>query len=298
MTKRTPGEKAFDGLNVLLMVLFMVTWLYPFIYVLAISLNDAIDSNLGGIYLFPRKLTLESYRIIFLSQDLLRASFMSIARTALGTVLTVLCSSMFAYTFTRPDYVFYKAQKFIFFAAMFLGGAALIPQYMLYRSIGILNHFSVYIFPAMVNLWFVILFRSYYVQLPAGLEEAAYMDGANELTVYIRILMPLSIPMVATIALFSAVAQWNSWYDTLFFANTEELKTLQFRMMEIMLRAESTRLLEQASRSIGRMAAGRTADPQSLRMAITIITTVPIVMIYPFLQRYFIKGMLVGSMKG
>jgi len=124
------------------------------------------------------------------------------------------------------------------------------------------------------------------------------MDGASELTVYFRILLPLSIPMVATIALFSAVSQWNSWFDTLFFANKEELKTLQFRMMEIMLRVQSTRLLEQASRKIGRMAAGRTADPNSLRMAITIITTVPIVMVYPFLQRYFIKGMLVGSMKG
>lgn len=298
MIKRTTGEVAFDIVNVTIMVLLLVTWLYPFIYVLAISLNDATDSALGGIYLWPRKPTLESYRIIFVSSDLLRAFLMSVSRTVLGTLLTVLCSSMFAYAFTRPDFIAYKALKLVFFAAFFLGGGALIPVYMLYRSIGILNRFAVYIVPALVNLWFVILFRTYYMQLPDGLQEAAIIDGANELQIRARILLPLSIPMVATIALFSAVSQWNSWFDTLYFANKDELKTLQFRMMEIMLRLQATRLLAQASRTIGRRAAGVQTDPVSIRMAITIITTVPIVMIYPFLQRYFIKGMLVGSMKG
>lgn len=295
---RTTGEKAFDAVNVFFMLLLTVTWLYPFLYVLAISLNEATDSNLGGIYLLPRKFSLASYQIVFMSENLVRAFFVSVARTGIGTVAAVLCSSMFAYTFTRPDYMIYKFQKVFFFTAMFLGVGALIPRYMLFRSLGLLNNFAVYILPLMLNLWYVILFRTFFVQLPDGLEEAAYMDGASELTVYFRILLPLAIPMVATVALFAAVQQWNMWQDTLFFANTENLKTLQFRMMEIMLRAESNQMLMQASRSLGRQVAGRETDPRSIRMAITIITTVPIVMVYPFLQKYFIKGMLVGSMKG
>lgn len=298
MIKRSIGEKAFDTANVLLMILFTITWLYPFIYVLAISLNEALDSNLGGIYFFPRKFSIESYRVLFRSDDLPRAFFISVSRTVIGTVLTVFCSSMFAYVFTRPDFMIYKPMKVIFFAAMFLGGGALIPVYMLYRSLGLLNRFAVYIVPAMVNLWFVILFRTFYVQLPKGLQEAALMDGANELVIYFRIMLPLSIPMVATIALFSSVYQWNSWFDTLYFANKDALKTLQFRMMEIMLRAQAAKLLRQASDKIGRPIPIRAADPRSLRMAITIITTVPIVIVYPFLQKYFLKGMLVGSMKG
>jgi len=272
--------------------------LYPFIYVGAISFNEAADSNRGGIYLFPRKFTFDSYLVVIRNHNLLSTAIVSVARTVLGTLLTVLCSSMFAYAFTKPNLIIYKPMKFIFFAAMFLGGGALIPVYMLYRFLGLLNNFAVYIIPAAVNLWFVILFSTYYMQLPKGLEEAALVDGANELKIYFTIMLPLSTPMLATVGLYSAVGQWNSWHDTLFFTSREALKTLQFLMMEIMQKAEAGAMVSRAAQKIGSVRNVQTVDPASVRAAITIVTTIPIVLVYPFLQKYFIKGMLVGSMKG
>ncbi|HBM81568.1 MAG TPA: sugar ABC transporter permease [Clostridiaceae bacterium] len=296
--KKTLGEKIFDVINGLLLVLMSVTMLYPFIYILAISLNEAADSNRGGIYFLPRKFTFDSYRIIFENKNLLGAAGISVSRTVIGTILTVLCSAMFAYVFTKPKYFIYKPMKVIFFIAMFLGGGSLIPTYMLYRTLGLMNKFAVYIIPGMVNLWFVILFRTYFTQLPAGLEEAAVIDGANELVIFFKLMLPLSTPMLATITLFSAVAQWNSWQDTLFFTTSESLKSLQYVMMEIMQKASASSMISMAAMKLGRVGRVQTVDPMSVRMAITIVTTIPIVLVYPFLQKYFIKGMLIGSMKG
>jgi len=297
--KKSTGERIFDTYLYVSMFFLAMIWIYPFIYISAISLNEAADSAMGGIYFFPRKFSLDSYKIIFLSGELFSAFNMSVARTVLGAVVSLICSSMFAYTFTRNDFIIYKQLKFIFFLAMFIGGGALIPTYMLYRSLHILNKFWVYILPAMLNLWHVVLFRTFYMQLPKGLEEVAYIDGANELQVYLKVMLPLSLPMIATVGLFNAVGQWNSWRDTLFFANREELKTLQFRMMEILLRTQSTQMIREAAKYIGgRAQTAQTADPQSVRMAITMVTTIPIILVYPFLQKYFIKGMLIGSMKG
>ncbi|MCM8901464.1 carbohydrate ABC transporter permease [Caldicoprobacter algeriensis] len=296
--KKSLGEKIFDWVNGVLLTVMAASMVYPFIYVLAISLNEAADSNRGGIFFLPRKFTLDSYRIVFENNDLVNAALVSVGRTVIGTVLTVLCSAMFAYVFTKPEYIIYKPMKVIFFMAMFLGGGALIPVYMLYRSLGLLNSFAVYIIPYLVNLWFVILFRTYYIQLPKALEEAALIDGANELRIFFTIILPLSTPMIATIALFAAVDQWNSWRDTLFFTSKESLKTLQFVMMEVMQKAQARTMITRAAMKMQRIRQVQTADPVSVRMAITIVTTVPIVCVYPFLQKYFIKGMLVGSMKG
>jgi putative aldouronate transport system permease protein len=186
----------------------------------------------------------------------------------------------------------------IFFVAMFVGAGALIPTYMLYRTLGLLNNFAVYVIPYMVSPWFVILFRTYFMGLPQELEEAAYIDGANDLRIFVSVILPLSLPMLATVGLFSMVMQWNMWRDTLFFANKEPLKTLQFKMQEILLAAQSKAMIVESGSFSKRIADAQTTDPKSVRMAITIVTTIPIVMVYPFLQKYFIKGMLVGSMKG
>ncbi|HEY5584104.1 MAG TPA: carbohydrate ABC transporter permease [Ruminiclostridium sp.] len=296
--KKAIGASIFDLVNRILLTIMSATMIYPFIYVLAISLNKAADSNRGGIYFFPRQFTLDSYRIVFDNNELLQAAMVSIGRTVIGTSLTILCSAMFAYVFTKPNYFIYKPMKFIFFMAMFLGSGALIPVYMLYRSLDLLNKFSVYILPVLISTWFVILFRTYFLQLPNGIEEAAVIDGANELRIFFCIIIPLSTPMIATIGLFAAVDQWNAWRDTLFFTSNDLLKPLQFVMMEIMQKAQASTMITRAAMKMSRVGQVRTADPMSVRMAITIITTVPIVLVYPFLQKYFIKGMMIGSMKG
>lgn len=292
------GERIFDAVNNLILLLIALSMLYPFVYVLAISLNDPNDSQLGGIWLYPRVLSLESYKIIFSDPSLLQALWISVSRTVLGTVLTVFGCSMFAYVFTRNEFVLYKPLKGFFFFAMFFGGGGLIPTYLLYLNLGLYDNFLVYIIPTIINLWYVTLFRTYFRSIPGELLEAARIDGAGELAIYWRVLLPVSKPIIATITLFSAVAQWNSYRDTLYYTVDKNLRSLQYIVMEIIKKAEGSQMIDRAEMFEIFHGDASMADPVSLRMAITICTVVPIVMVYPFLQKHFMKGMMIGSMKG
>lgn len=296
--RKGPGERIFDAVNYTPLFLIALSMLYPFLYVLAISLNDPNDSQLGGIWLYPRKLSFESYKIIFSDPSLLQALGISVARTVLGTVLTVLGCSMFAYVFTRNEFIIYKPLKGFFFFAMFFGGGGLIPTYLLYLHLGLYDNFLVYIIPNIINLWYVTLFRTYFKSVPGELLDAARIDGAGDFQVYSRVLMPVSKPIVATITLFSAVSQWNSYRDTLYYTVNKNLRTLQYIVMEIIKKAEGSHMIDRAEMFEIFHGDASLADPVSLRMAITICTVVPIVMVYPFLQKYFMKGMMIGSMKG
>ena len=292
------GERIFDVVNNLILLLIALSMLYPFVYVLAISLNDPNDSQLGGIWLYPRVLSLESYKIIFSDPSLLQALWISVSRTVLGTVLTVFGCSMFAYVFTRNEFVLYKPLKGFFFFAMFFGGGGLIPTYLLYLNLGLYDNFLVYIIPTIINLWYVTLFRTYFRSIPGELLEAARIDGAGEFAIYWRVLLPVSKPIIATITLFSAVAQWNSYRDTLYYTVDKNLRSLQYIVMEIIKKAEGSQMIDRAEMFEIFHGDASMADPVSLRMAITICTVVPIVMVYPFLQKHFMKGMMMGSMKG
>ena len=292
------GERIFDAVNNLILLLIALSMLYPFVYVLAISLNDPNDSQLGGIWLYPRVLSLESYKIIFSDPSLLQALWISVSRTVLGTVLTVFGCSMFAYVFTRNEFVLYKPLKGFFFFAMFFGGGGLIPTYLLYLNMGLYDNFLVYIIPTIINLWYVTLFRTYFRSIPGELLEAARIDGAGEFAIYWRVLLPVSKPIIATITLFSAVAQWNSYRDTLYYTVDKNLRSLQYIVMEIIKKAEGSQMIDRAEMFEIFHGDASMADPVSLRMAITICTVVPIVMVYPFLQKHFMKGMMIGSMKG
>lgn len=292
------GERIFDAVNNLILLLIALSMLYPFVYVLAISLNDPNDSQLGGIWLYPRVLSLESYKIIFSDPSLLQALWISVSRTVLGTVLTVFGCSMFAYVFTRNEFVLYKPLKGFFFFAMFFGGGGLIPTYLLYLNLGLYDNFLVYIIPTIINLWYVTLFRTYFRSIPGELLEAARIDGAGEFAIYWRVLLPVSKPIIATITLFAAVAQWNSYRDTLYYTVDKNLRSLQYIVMEIIKKAEGSQMIDRAEMFEIFHGDASMADPVSLRMAITICTVVPIVMVYPFLQKHFMKGMMIGSMKG
>ena len=292
------GERIFDVVNNLILLLIALSMLYPFVSVLAISLNDPNDSQLGGIWLYPRVLSLESYKIIFSDPSLLQALWISVSRTVLGTVLTVFGCSMFAYVFTRNEFVLYKPLKGFFFFAMFFGGGGLIPTYLLYLNLGLYDNFLVYIIPTIINLWYVTLFRTYFRSIPGELLEAARIDGAGEFAIYWRVLLPVSKPIIATITLFSAVAQWNSYRDTLYYTVDKNLRSLQYIVMEIIKKAEGSQMIDRAEMFEIFHGDASMADPVSLRMAITICTVVPIVMVYPFLQKHFMKGMMIGSMKG
>ena len=296
--RKSTGEVIFEAVNYFILTLIALSMLYPFIYVLAISLNDANDSQLGGIWLYPRVLSFDSYAIVFSDPSLLRALGVSVARTVLGTALTVIGCSMFAYVFIRNEFVLYKPLKGFFFFAMFFGGGGLIPTYMLYLDLGLYDNFLVYVVPTIINLWYVTLFRTYFRSIPNELLEAARIDGAGEFQVFTRVLLPVCKPIIATITLFSAVAQWNSYRDTLYYTLDENLRSLQYIVMQIIKKAEGSNMIDRKEMMELFHGNASAADPVSLRMAITICTVLPIIMVYPFLQKHFMKGMMIGSMKG
>lgn len=296
--RKSTAEIVFECVNYFLLTVIALSMLYPFIYVLAISLNDANDSQLGGIWLYPRVLSWESYAIVFSDPSLLQALGISVARTVIGTALTVIGCSMFAYVFIRNEFVLYKPMKGFFFFAMFFGGGGLIPTYMLYLDLGLYDTFWVYVIPSIINLWYVTLFRTYFRSIPNELLEAARIDGAGEFQVFTRVLLPVCKPIIATITLFSAVAQWNSYRDTLYYTLDENLRSLQYIVMQIIKKAEGSSMIDRKEMMEMFHGNASTADPVSLRMAITICTVLPIIMVYPFLQKHFMKGMMIGSMKG
>jgi putative aldouronate transport system permease protein len=274
----------------------MVLTLYPFLHVLAYSLNDAVDSMRGDLTIWPRKFTLSNYEVIFRYDTLINASIMSVLRTVIGTVTSVICTAMLAYALTKRELLGFKFFNTLFILTMFVSGG-LIPTFILFKSLHIYNTFWVYIIPGLISAFHMILIRTNFKAIPESLIESAYMDGANDLYVFFRIMLPLSTPVMATIGLFVAVGQWNSWQDTLFFTINSDLQTLQYVLMKILNQSEAGAMINQMKASMARRGMVR-VTPDAVKMAITMVATLPILFVYPFVQKYFVKGMLLGSIKG
>lgn len=285
----------FDILLAILMLFVLIVTLYPFLNILAISLNDAVDTSKGGIHIWPREFTFANYVEIFGNNDqLLQAFFMSVLRTVVGTATGIIASAMLAYTLSRRDFVFNKQVGVLLVITMFVSGG-LIPEYMLIRQLGLINEFAVYILPMLISAFNVIIIRSFMDNLPSALEESAKIDGASDFTIFMRIILPLCMPVIATIALFIAVGQWNSWFDTYLYARSNEnLTTLQYELMKILDNASSSggNVTSQNAEYVANQ-----TNPTSIKMAITIIATVPILLVYPFLQKYFVTGLTLGAVK-
>jgi len=287
------SDRIFDICNIAFMLIVVVVMLYPFLNVLAISFNQSLDTVKGGITIWPRDFTLDNYKKILEYDTLLVGLKNSVLRTILGTVLGVLCDSMIAYTLSRKDY---RARKFIstFLAMTLYFSGGLVPGYMLIRDLHLMNSFLVYILPGMVSVFNIFIIRSFIDGLPISLQESAKLDGANDFVIYWRIILPLCKPVLATVALFIAVGQWNSWFDTyLYNSMSPNLTTLQFELVKIMQNTNSTTNVNaQTAQNLANM-----VTPESIKMAITIFVTVPVLIIYPFLQKYFMQGMTLGAVK-
>jgi putative aldouronate transport system permease protein len=294
-TRLGPNGAAFEIFLYGLMILVGIVTLYPFLNVLAISFNNATDTVRGGIYLWPRVFTLVNYQQIFEYNNLLTAFKNSVLRTVTGTVLGVFSSAMIAYVISRKDFIARKQLSVFFVLTLYFSGG-LIPVYMLMRDLHLTESFWVYILPGLVSAWNVFVIRSYIDGLPISLQESAKLDGANDLEIFFKIILPLSKPVLATIALFIAVGQWNAWFDTfLYNSNSQELSTLQYELMKIL--ANTTAGSTNADTARSGFLATNQVSPESIRAAITIVATVPILIIYPFLQKYFVKGLTLGAVK-
>ncbi|OUM95194.1 MAG: sugar ABC transporter permease [Thermobacillus sp. ZCTH02-B1] len=289
----TVSDRLFDAFVYAYAAFVLVITLYPFLHVAAISLNDSIDTVRGGITIYPRKFTLKNYEMIFSYQHLGTGFRNSALRTLIGTVLGVISSSMLAYTLSRKDF---QGRRFVsvFLALTMYVSGGLIPFFLLIRELNLINTFAVYILPGIVSAFNVFVVRSFIDGLPYALQESAKIDGANDFTIYWRIILPLTKPALATIALFVAVGHWNSWFDTyLFNSQAEHLTTLQYELMKVLQSTQSS--VDYRARNMNEVMAH--ISPESVKMAITMVVTLPILFVYPFLQRYFVKGMTLGAVK-
>ncbi|MGM0879787.1 MAG: carbohydrate ABC transporter permease [Bacillota bacterium] len=287
------GDKVFDIFIYVFMAIVAIVTLYPFLNVLAISFNDSVDTVRGGLTIYPREFTMKNYETIFGFEGLATGFKNSVIRTVVGTAIGVVAASMMAYTLSRPDFQARRWMSVLFALTMYFSGG-LIPGFLLMKSLGLIGTFSVYIIPALLSVWNVFVIRSYIDGLPYALQESAKIDGANDWTIFWKVILPLCQPVLATIALFIAVGHWNSWFDTYLFNNrSPENTTLQYELMKVLLSTQTGSNYRDPNAQQS-MAA---VSPESIKMAITIVVTVPILLVYPFLQKYFVKGMTLGAVK-
>ncbi|MEG0741747.1 MAG: carbohydrate ABC transporter permease [Clostridia bacterium] len=290
-------RSVFPAFNAILMIVIMFVTLYPVLNTIAISFNDGTDAVRGGIGLWPRVFSLRSYETIFVDESIYNAFFITVARTLIQTLLNIVVTSMLAFALSRREYVLRKFITTAFVLTMYVN-AGLIPNYLLIqRTLGLSKSFWVYIVPTMLSCFNMIVIRTYILGLPEALVESARIDGAGDLYLFWRIIFPLCKPVLATIALFVAVGAWNSWFDThLYNAGKVKLHTLQYLLK--MKLATTTNSANAAMTSAEAAASTTLTTPITIRAAITVISAAPIVVIYPFLQRYFVVGLNVGSVKG
>lgn len=296
----TVPDKVFDVCNIIFMICLMIITLYPFLNMFALSFNDANDSIRGSIYIWPREWTTANYSYIFNESSVFHATLISALRTIVGTAISVFCTAMLAYTISRQEYVLRKFVTIAFVFTMYFNGG-LIPNYMLTKELGLLNNFWVYIIPGVIGVFNMIVIRSFIEGLPDGIMESARIDGAGEFVTFMRIVLPLTVPALATVSLFVAVSQWNSWFDVFLYNSSRvELSTLQYELMKILSTSNTAANSGGTAADAFASAQGNitAVTPTSIRATMTIVASVPIIVVYPFLQKYFVKGMTVGGVKG
>lgn len=293
--RRTKEDKIIDTITLIFVTLILLVTIYPFWYVIIQSLNDGLDALSGGIYLLPRKFTMANYVQFLSDPKWISAIGVTVAKTLVGTGLTPAFTCLVAYGLSTEGLKFSKIYYLILLFCMYFSGG-LIPYYLVLRSYGLLNRFWVYVIPTMFSTYYCILAISFFREIPSELKESARLDGAGELTIFIKIIIPLSKALLATLGLFAAVSQWNAWSDTAFFAPANKnLRTLASLMRDVIVRNQVDTTSRQAMMQAARHS---TVTGTSVQMAAMIIAVLPIMCVYPFLQKYFVKGIMLGAVKG
>ena len=274
------------------MTLFCVVTLYPILNTLAVSFNEAVDTLTGGVHILPRKFTLENYKTVFRTRTLMRGAYISVLRTVIATFTHMVLTSLLAYVLSRKEYLFNKQISLFYVLTMYVSGG-MIPGLLLLKSLGLTNTFWVYIIPGAVSAFNMIVIRTYMNGLPDSLVESAQVDGAGHFRIFLKIILPLCKPVLATVALFIAVGQWNAWFDVMIYnSGRDDLTTLQYELMKLL-----SSVANQSADPNTMKNASNMVTPASIRAAATIVTAFPIVCLYPFLQRYFVTGLTIGGVK-
>lgn len=290
--KKSKEDIVINTIVVLLCIVITILTVYPIYYCLIHSLNEGTDAAKGGIYLFPRKFTLENYQIVFQNKAIYKAFFMTIVRTFAGTLAAIIAMAVAAYALTKQELKGRRIYTYLGVITLYFS-AGVVQQYLLYRELHILDTFWVYLLPNIYQFYYIILFMAFFKELPAALEESAQIDGAGYYTILLRVIIPLSKPVIATIALFVGVWHWNDWFHPAFFIQNENLMTMPAVLMRAMSLAEAQQMMQRMM-STG---AQSSTTMESVRYAMLIVAVAPITIIYPFVQKFFLKGMMLGSVK-
>lgn len=286
--------KLFDIINVLLMLLICFVMIYPIWYVVVNSFSKGTEVLKGGIYWWPREFCLENYTAVFKNKEIYMAFGITVLKTVIGTVSSVLFTAMVAYGLSKTYLVGRKFFMIFGIITMFFSGG-LIPYFLLIKQIGLLDSFWVYIIPSLFGFYNAIIFMTFFRNIPTELEESARIDGANDFKIFLKIILPVSGPVIATIALFNGVAQWNDYFTgVIYITNEQWLTPIQTFLYKIISESSSTRIVANMPANVRNSMVTST----TIKYATMVVTTFPIVCVYPFLQKYFVQGIMVGSVKG
>lgn len=300
VVKESFGEKLFKAINYSLLTLLGISTFYPFYYVLVQSLNDGKDALKGGLYFFPRVWTLANYTKAFEDPIILNAFGISVFRTIVGTLLSVLLTAMAAYALARKNLVGKSIISFYFFITTIFSGG-MIPFFIVLREFRLTSSLWIYILPSIYSFFNLIIMRTYFQSsIPFELWESATVDGCSEQRIFFQIYLPLSLPMLATIVLFVGVGHWNDWFTGAYYVTDKQLRPAATILQQILSEANFEQSTDVAGNYRQNASVSSTANttPESLRMAFVMIITLPIIFIYPFLQKYFVNGIMIGSVKG
>lgn len=282
-----------DYLILSLMVIFCLTILYPFIYSFSYSISDGLRVISETVILLPRGFSLDSYMTILKDHTIITAALISVLKTLSGILLFLVVTGLCAYSMSK-DYLIGRKHIFIVYVIPMYISGGLLPYYVVIHDLGLFNNFLVYILPTSFGAFFMFLMKLYFETIPTSLEESAKLDGAGDMAIALKIYFPLSTPVVVTVALFIGVSQWNSWFDALLFVTNRKLYPLQLLLQNVLRQNElsSYTAIAEAGRGMR-----KTVSNETIKMAILFITCLPVMLIYPFAQKYFVKGMTMGSVK-
>ncbi|OBZ15794.1 carbohydrate ABC transporter permease [Bacillus sp. FJAT-26390] len=291
--KLTLEDKVVNVTVIIIGIIAFLATFYPLYYLLIYSLNDPVDAASGQLYLFPRQFTWSNYSVIFQDEQLLHSFLVTVARTLLGTLTGVLFTAIGAYALSKERLLFRKVYSLVGLVTMYVSGG-LIPTYLLLQKLHLLNSFWVYIIPAMFNIFNALLFMAFFRQMPNELEESAKVDGGGDFYIFMRIILPLSKPVLATVSLFVAVNHWNDWFSSAYFVSNQELWTLPTIIVRML---SDTAIIDNMQNLPPNMRLDPLSTLLAIKYATLIVTILPITLVYPFIQKYFVQGMMVGAIK-
>ena len=294
--RRTTGEKIYNVFNIFVLSMFTLICVYPFYYLIINSFSDNNAAAAGEVMWWFKGFHLQNYKDVLGLDGLATAAWISVARTVIGTVLTVLASAYLGFVFTQQK-MWARSFWYRFVVITMYFNAGLIPMFITMKNLHLTNNFWVYILPAVVQPFNIILVKTYIESIPASLQEAAEVDGAGTLTVFYKIVLPMCTPILATVGIFSAVNQWNSFQDTLIYMTDSKLYSLQYLLYTYINQASALANSVKAN-AANVSALASAATPTSIRMTVSVIVVLPIMFTYPFFQRFFVKGMMLGAVKG